>query len=68
MVLLGFKHLTPHDLVSKEGQCGQEVMLLVTYLTEDLSSFLILLHVQGAEGDPGSSLGEAVVVGLVLIL
>lgn len=43
-------------------------MMLCTYLTEDLTSFLTLFHIQGAKGDPWGTLGIVVVVGLVLIL
>lgn len=45
-----------------------EVLLLHTYLTKDVTSFLILFNLHRAKGDPWSTLGVVVVVRLVLIL
>lgn len=38
------------------------------YLTKDLPSSLVLLHIHGAKSDPWGTFGIGVVVRLVLIL
>ena len=49
---------------------GREGMLSVyiTYLIKDFTGLLGLFHIQGAKGDPWSSLGVCIVVILVIIL
>lgn len=56
----------PFDTLSRGGV--RRLAGCWTYITEDLSSFLGSLHVQGAKGDPWGTLSVAVVVSLVLIL
>lgn len=55
-------------MYSRGRKCMREVSMLWTYFVKDLRSFLGLLHLHGAKGDPGSSLGVGVVVRLVFNL
>lgn len=57
-------NLTPLN-TEAAGRLGQ---LSLSYLIEDLSSFLCLFHLHGAVGNPWRSLNVVVVVRLVVIL